>query len=515
LSAVLAQTGSIKALDTPSVAWASLAPLLVIVGGAVVLLVVGALLPRRSRIGWHAIATISIACAAIATVVPLWRDVQRDGAYSIVRSSFGVDGFSLFLTVVILGSVIIAALLIDGYLRRERLEGPEAYVLLLLSASGGIIMASADDLIVMFLGLEVLSIAVYVLAGLHLRRRRSGEAALKYFLLGAFSSAFFLYGVALVYGATGSTNLVRIAGYLAQNTIVDDRLLLTGMALLVVGFGFKVAAVPFHAWAPDVYQGSPTPVVAYMAAGVKAAGFAGLLRVFVLTFNSYQVDWQPVIYTIAVLTLLVGAILAVVQTDVKRMLAYSSINHAGFILVAVEAASRKGVSASLFYLAAYTFMVGGSFAVVTLLGRRGDGHHSLDDYAGLSRREPVLAGLFVVFLLAQAGVPLTAGFVAKFYVIEAAVEAHSYWLALIAMISAVISTFLYLRIALTMYAGPDGAEAGTVDEDAAGRPRIFKPAAARIALALALVGTIGLGLAPGRLIHTARDATPALIASND
>lgn len=511
---VLAQAAD--SVDTPDVAWSALAPTLILIGGALVLLVLGALLPRRSRFGWHATATIAIASAAIAAAVPLWQEVQDDGAYSVLADSVGVDGFSIFFTITIAASVIIAALLTDGYLRREQLEGPEPYVLLLLSASGGTIMASANDLIVMFLGLEILSIAAYVLAGLHLGRIRSGEAAMKYFVLGAFSSAFFLYGIALCYGATGSTNLVAITNFLAQNLLTDRGLLLAGIALLLVGFGFKVAAVPFQTWTPDVYQGSPSPVVAYMASGVKAAGFAGLLRVFFLAFGTYRLDWQPIIYAIAVLTMLVGSVMAVVQTDVKRMLAYSSINHAGFILVGVQAATERGVAAALFYLGAYTFMIAGSFGVVTLVGRRGDGRHRLDDYQGLARREPLLALVFTVFLLAQAGVPLTSGFLAKFYVITAAVDASSYPLAIVAMVSAVIAAFLYLRIVLAMYGAPEGEEAEEAEVVAAPRPaRLRVPAAAGIALAVSFVATVGIGIVPDPLTDTSRDAVPELVASGD
>lgn len=508
VGALLAQLGPVTHIDTPPVAWSALLPVLVLLGGAVVLLVAGSLLPRRTTFGWHATATITIASGSIAAVVPLWFRVRDHGPLSVVANAVRVDGFSLFFAVVIAASVILAALLTDGYLRREDLEGPEPYVLLLLSASGGLIMASANDLIVMFLGLEILSIAVYVLAGLHPRRRRSGEAALKYFVLGGFSSAFFLYGIAMVYGATGSTNLTRIAQFLNANVLAEDGLLLAGFALLLVGFGFKIAAVPFHAWSPDVYEGSPSPVVAFMASGVKTAGFAGLLRVFVYAFSSYRVDWQPIIYALAALTMLVGAVLAVVQTNVKRMLAYSSISHAGFILVGVEAANERGVSGAMFYLAAYTLMVAGSFGVATLVGRRGDDHHHLDDYRGLARVEPLLAFSLMVFLLAQAGVPFTSGLVAKFYVLDAAIDAHSYWLALIAMLSSVISAFLYLRIVTTMYARPDGDEPA----DAPTGPRLRVPAAARIALVLAVVGTIGLGIIPGPLHDASRHAVPKLAA---
>ncbi len=493
-------------LVRPRVDWTPLEPALVLIGGAVVLLVLSALLPRRTRFGWQATFTVAVASASIATVVPLWRDVHAHGAYSVVAGAVGVDGFSLFLTVVIALAVIMAALLLNGYLEREDLLGPEGYVLLLLSASGGVIMASANDLVVMFLGLEILSIAVYVLAGLHRRRRRSAEAALKYFVLGAFSSAFFLYGIAFVYGATGSTSLIRINAFLATNVLASNGLLLTGFALLLVGFGFKVALAPFHSWVPDVYQGSPSPVVSYMASGVKVAGFAGLLRAFYLAFGSYRVDWQPLVYGLAIATLFVGAILAVVQRDVKRMLAYSSINHAGFILVGLEAANRAGISASLFYLAVYTFLVVGSFGVVTLAGRKGDGHQDLDDYRGLARRQPLLAFAFTVFLLAQAGVPLTSGFMAKFYVIAAAVDAHSYLLGVAAMVSAVISAFLYLRIVSTMYS-TDGEEA-----EAEPRRRVRQPAAATIALVIAFVLTLGIGFFPQPLSHVSRDAVPRLVA---
>jgi NADH-quinone oxidoreductase subunit N len=330
-------------------------------------------------------------------------------------------------------------------------------------------------------------------------------------VLGAFSSAFFLYGIAMVYGATGSTNLIDIRTFLVDNVLADSGLLLVGFALLLVGFGFKIAAVPFHSWAPDVYQGSPTPIVSFMASGVKAAGFAGLLRVFYLAFGTYRTDWQPIIYAIAVMTLLVGAFLAVVQTDVKRMLAYSSINHAGFVLLGVQAGTAKGVSASLFYLGVYTFMVAGSFGVVSLLGRKGDGHHRLADYSGLSRREPLLALALTVFLLAQAGVPPTGGFLAKFYVLTAAVDANSYWLALVAMLSAVVSAFLYLRIVLAMYSG-------TKDTDEAAAPvtskrhRIPVPAAAAIAIIITLTGTLATGILPDRMSETVDDAVPELVS---
>ncbi|QYG94807.1 NADH-quinone oxidoreductase subunit N [Iamia sp. SCSIO 61187] len=510
MNALLLAQADAATVDTPPIAWSALSPFLVMVVGAIVLLIMGGLLPRRQGVAWGALTTVAIALGTIVAAVLLWRDLPESGDRSVVAGAYAVDGFSLFLIVVIAVGVIIAALLTDGYMRREDLDGPEAYILYVVSAAGGIIMCSAGDLIVLFLGLEILSIAAYVLAGLHRRRLRSGEAALKYFVLGGFSSAFFLYGIALVYGATGSTSLAKIADFLAENRLEDEGLLLAGIGLLVVGFGFKVAAAPFHAWTPDVYQGSPSPVVSFMATSVKAAGFAGMLRVLVVAFETRLLDWQPIVYGLAVASLVVGAVLAVVQTDVKRMMAYSSINHAGFMLIAVATGSVEGVAAVLFYLASYTVMVGGTFGVITVVGRRGDGRHSLGDYSGLARREPLLALALTVFLLAQAGTPLTSGFLAKFYAVQAVVEADSFWLGLVAMLTAVVSAFLYLRIVLSMYAGATDDEAEVVADGPVRRIQV--PVAAKLTIGLALIATIGLGVVPDPLTRTARDATPSLLA---
>ena len=370
-----------------------------------------------------------------------------------IGNAIDVDGYSVFFMMLVAGAVILSALIADSYLRREGLDGPEFYVLALLSASGAMIMAAANDLIVIFLGLEILSIALYVMAGYHRRRAESGEAAMKYFILGAFSSAIFLYGIALVYGATGSTRLDEIATFLSQ-THLTNGVLLAGITLILVGLGFKVAAVPFHTWTPDVYQGSPDPATAFMAAVAKAGGFAALIRILISAFPTVAVDWRPVMWVLAVLTLLVGAVLAIIQTDVKRMLAYSSINHAGYVLVGVQAASAKGRAGSMFYLLAYMFMVLGSFAVVSVVGGRGEAHNNLEGYRGLSSRRPGWPLLFTVFLLAQAGVPFTTGFVAKFYVISAAVEQGQYVLAVIAMLAAAITAFFYLRLTIIMYSTP-------------------------------------------------------------
>ncbi|MDA8061966.1 MAG: NADH-quinone oxidoreductase subunit N, partial [Actinomycetota bacterium] len=299
--------------------------------------------------------------------------------------------------------------------------------------------------------------SMYVLAAYHRRREQSGEAGLKYFLLGAFSSAIFLYGVALTYGATGSLQYDQIAGYLASTTLVHDGVLLAGMFLVVVGLGFKVSAVPFHFWTPDVYQGSPTPFTGYMAAVAKAAAFAGLIRYLDEALPTQAANWRPAIWLIAVLTLLVGSVLAIAQRDLKRMFAYSSISQAGYVLIGVQAASSRGASAAEFYLFTYVFIIAGSFAVIAVIQGAGEARNDLGALRGLGRRRPLLAAVLLVFLLAQAGVPLTSGFLGKFYVIESAVAVGQWPLAIIGMLAAAIAAFFYLRVALVMYLDPEVA----------------------------------------------------------
>jgi NADH-quinone oxidoreductase subunit N len=502
-------TDTSTALIHPHIEYSALLPQLIMIGGALLVLLIASMLRRRPRPGIYAVLTALTGLGSGGAAIWQWNhfDLARGGlgvansAHQAVVNAIAVDGFSVFVIVIIASAVVIGALIFDAYLLRERLDGPEFFVLAMLSASGGMFMAAANDLLVLFLGLEVLSIALYILAGYHRRRAESGEAAIKYFVLGAFSSALFLYGIALVYGATGSTNLVEIADFLAKNVITGNGILMAGMALLLVGLGFKVAAVPFHAWTPDVYQGSPTPATGFMAATAKAAGFAGLLRIFISTFSTLRLEWKPVVWVIAVLTLLVGSILALLQDDIKRMLAYSSISHAGYVLIGLQAGSDRGVAAALFYLLAYTFMVLGSFAIVTVVGRRGDADHQISAYRGLASRRPVLAFAFTVFLLAQAGVPFTTGLWAKFYVIAAAVETHSYALAIIGMLAAAISAFYYLRVVVAMYMSGE-------DEEAAGPARLLRvPIGVSAALVLTGLFTIGFGLVPDPIFHFASKAT--------
>jgi len=508
-------------ISGPSIDWLALLPMLILLVGALLTLTFSSFLKRREPKGLFTVTTVVIAVAAALSVMPMWARVQgwnsllwwnighpQTGPFSTAGGAVGIDGFSLFVTMVLCVGVVLAALLADGFLRRESMTGPEFYVLLLLSAVGGVIMAMSNDLIVLFIGLETLSIAVYVLAGMNLRRVQSQEAGLKYFILGAFSSAFLLYGIAMLYGATGSTNFVDIRDFMSAVVPIHNGLLLLGLVLVLVGLAFKISAVPFHAWSPDVYDGAPTPATAWMAAGVKAAAVAGLVRVFMLTFSNYASTWKPIVYVLAILSMVIGASLAIVQSNVKRMLAYSSISHAGFLLMAIEANSSNGITAVAFYVAVYTFMVAGSFGVVAVVGRKGDGHHQLSDYKGLVRSNPWLAGSFILLLLAQAGVPFTAGFFAKFLAITAAADAHAVPLAIIAMVSAVISAFLYLRIIVAMFmsGGDDGVEA-VVDRS----NRLRVPVTAGIAIGICVVATIGYGLLPDLLLKPAREATPAVV----
>ena len=493
---VLAQ---LEAVSTPEVDWAGLLPVLLPAAGALVLLMVRSLVPSRLLPAvFDAAWTFAVAVAGLVAVAVLW---QRDGEVRAFGDQLVMDGLALFVAAVVLGSVALVAPTLPRYCRRVGVDSAELCVLVLLAAAGAVVMAGAADLIVLFLGLETMSIAAYVMAALNLRRLESLEAGLKYFVLGAFSTAFLLYGIALVYGATGTTSLDGIGLYLDTFIVLRDAMLLAGVAMLLVGLGFKVAAVPFHAWAPDVYVGAPTPVTAFMASAVKAAGFAALIRVFVEALGVRADDWQPAVFALACATLVVGSVLAAVQSDAKRILAYSSVSHAGFILVGVQAASDSGVAAVLFYLAAYAVIAVGSFTVVAVLSGPGDDRTGLAALAGLGTRKPALALGLTILLLAQAGVPFTSGFVAKLSVISAAVEARSYWLAVVAMVSAVVAAFAYLRVVVAMYFG----DAGDTDSDAADTsPAMGLGAAAVVVVAVLL--TVAAGVVPGWLESVASTA---------
>ena len=331
-----------QGIPVPSIRWLAILPPIIMIGGAVVLLGVASLVSRPLRVPVSTIATVVISGGALGVALWQWSDVQDHGPHTYIKQAVVMDGFSVLVTMLVAIAMLLSALVADGYLRREGVHGAEFHVLAMVSASGAMLMAMANDLIIVFLGLEILSIALYVLTAFNYRRAASGEAALKYFILGGFSSAIFVYGIALTYGATGSTNLTQISDFLSKNVVLSNGLLLAGLSLMLVGFAFKIAAVPFHMWTPDVYQGAPSPVTGFMSAVAKAGAFAALLRVLFSSFGVVSTDWRPIVYGLAVLSLLLGAFVALRQRDVKRMLAYSSINHAGFILLGVVAGTARG-----------------------------------------------------------------------------------------------------------------------------------------------------------------------------
>ena len=485
----------------PTVDWLAVSPEIALSAAGVVIVMLRGVLRRRPlTTPLCVVVAISGTVAAGAVEYRLWHLLRHHHAITTVAGMVRVDLFGVFLGVVVLAATILALLLSVAYLRREGLEAPEYLALILLSAAGMLAMTTANDLIVVFLALEVLSIPLYVLAAFDRRRLSSQEAGMKYFVLGSFSSAIFLYGVALTYGATGTTSLTGIADFLSRNTLLDQGTLLAGIALLLVGLGFKVAAVPFHMWTPDVYQGAPTPVTSFMSAATKAAGFAALLRVFGVAFPLYRSDWRPAVWALAVLSLIVGSVAAVIQTDVKRILAYSSIAHAGYVLIGFQAGTSRGREASLLYLFVYAFMTVGAFAVITVAARRGDDHHSLDDYRGLALERPVVGGLLIFFLLAQAGVPFTGGFIAKLEVFSAAAQASQYGLLVIGVLAAVVAAFFYLRIAFTVLTpGPEPVS----PDGGLRRVDLWSGTVLLACAALVLV----VGVLPGAFVHWARDAT--------
>src|SRR5262245_25345440 len=441
---------------------------------------------------------------AAAMLVWQWYDVRDHGPITTFGDMVRVDPFGVYLGIVVVIATALAVLTAVGYLRREQLEGPEYLALMLFSSLGMVIMTTAAALFVVFLALEILSIPLYVLAAFDRRRLSSQEAGIKYFVLGAFSSAIFLYGIALVYGATGSTSLSGILSFLSHQTLFEQGTLVAGLMLLLVGLGFKVAAVPFHTWTPDVYQGAPTPVTSFMASATKAAGFAALLRVFGVAFPLYRTDWRPAVWVLAVLTLLVGSVGAALQTDVKRLLAYSSIAHAGYVLMGFQTATARGREAALFYLFVYTFMVVGSFAVVTVLSIKGDDDHSIDGYRNLAFRRPVLGSLFVFFLLAQAGIPITGGFIAKLEVFDAAADAGEYALVAIGAVATVVAMFAYLRVALAI-ARPDTETDAAIDDTRATFGWRVDVATGAVLTATAVM-TLVLGVLPSTFVDWAHTA---------
>ena len=412
-------------------------------------------------------------------------------AYSF-NDSYIVDHMSLFFICIFTISSALAILLSVEYNEREGIRAGEYYALILFCTVGMILLASSTDMIMIFLGIEIVSICLYVLAGIRRNDHRSNEAALKYFLLGAFATGFLLYGMTLVYGSTGSTNLFKIAEVVQNPSAQSNPLLLMGLVLLVIGFGFKVASVPFHMWAPDVYQGAPTPVTAFMAVGPKAAAFAAFFRVFAEAFPEMSPSWEILLSIIAVLSMFVGNLGAIMQTNIKRMLAFSSISHAGYILIAVIAKSSLGSSSMLFYMLTYAFMTFGIFGIIIILGRKGEENLEIQNYSGLAYKHPVIALSMTIFLLSLGGLPPFAGFVAKFYLFSAAVQEGLLTLVIIAVLNSAISFYYYLKIVVFMYMKEPEAE--------------FNISLTPMTLFVVLIGVIGtiqLGIFPNAIINLA------------
>ena len=378
------------------------------------------------------------------------------------------DGFRFATAVVFLVGALLAVLLSLGYLGREHIVVPEYYVLIMLATVGMMFMSGGVDLIVIFLGLELMSVCVYVLAGVNRRSVFAAEAALKYFLLGAFASGFFLYGIALIYGATASTDLDIIYRQIDGFGLESDPMLRIGIALLLIGFGFKVAAVPFHMWVPDVYDGAPTPVAAFMAAAVKAAGFAALIRVMLSALGPAVVTWSEVVWWLAAITMVVGNVVALAQRQIKRMLAYSSIGHAGYLLTAVASGTEIGAAAYLFYIFAYTLMTMGAFGILGAVGRDGERDVLTDDLAGLGRKRPWVAFAMAVCMLSLLGFPGTAGFIGKWYILASAVDAGQLTLAVILVLASAVSAGYYLPVVMAMYMKPPVSDSAHQDVSVVG-----------------------------------------------
>jgi NADH-quinone oxidoreductase subunit N len=468
-------------------------PLLVVALGALALLALEALWPGFGRRQGPWVAAASLA-ASLALTIADW-----PGSGSAFFAMMAADSYALFFWALFASAGLLVVMLSEVYATETggALGSGEYYILLLLATCGMMLMASGDNLLVIFLGLEVLSVSVYVLAGILRERPLANEAALKYLLLGAFASAFLLYGIALIYGATGTFDLAVVARRAFAEP--DNLLLLCGAGLLLVGFGFKAALVPFHMWAPDVYQGAPIAVTAFMSVGPKAAALAALLRVLGAALPALSPRWAPVLWVLAVLSMTAGNVVALAQTDVKRMLAYSSIAHAGYALIAIVVATPRGAEALLYYLASYTFLNLGAFGVVLYVSRgrtaSDEAHTTLADYAGLGWRYPAVGACMALFMFGLAGIPPTSGFAAKFYAFSAAVSAGYIWLAVIGVLNSLVSVYFYLRLTVLMYMR---------EPDAAATPLKSAPGVG-MALAVCALATLALGVFPQSLLMLARE----------
>lgn len=446
------------------------------------------LLVRRKEI----LAAVSIGSVCVVALMLI------DGYGVTFGGMFVSDGYSTFFKLVFFINVILTVLISVRYIAIEKVNFGEYYGLILFSTVGMMIMASAGDLIVLYLGLELMALSTYVLAGFIRHNIKSNEAALKYLLLGAFSSAFLLYGISLIYGLTATTNLRDIALFISETGLTGNLALLLSVIFFVVAFGFKIAAVPFHMWAPDVYEGAPTSITAFMSVGPKAAGFAVLGRVFMVAFASVSIDWTTILIPVAILTMALGNIVALSQTNIKRMLAYSSIAHAGYALLGIIAANSEGLASMMNYMMIYAFMNIGAFAVIIMLRSEGFRGEDITDYEGLSKTHPMASALMLIFMFSLTGIPPTAGFIGKLYIFMSAIHAGYTWLVVVAVVFSAISAFFYLRIVMFMYMKEPKIAVSLTTTKTTG-----------IALAVTVVAVLAIGVFPSFLIDFAREAIAA------
>jgi NADH-quinone oxidoreductase subunit N len=465
----------------------ALLPEMIIAAFACIVLLFDLALPRdrKDPLAWFTLA--GVALAAVAT----YR--LKDTTLSAFADTFVVDPYSNFFKFFLYLSVVLTVLLARSYLKQDRIHLGEFYHFVLLVLTGMMVMVSATDLITVYMGLELVSVSLYVMAAMKRYESRSTEAGLKYFILGSFSSAVLLYGMSIVYGVTASTNLSEIGVYLAQGA--PNAAATAGLILIVVGLAFKVAVVPFHMWAPDVYEGSPTPVTAFMSVAPKAAAFAVTLRVLLEAFGGLKTDWEVLLTVLAVMTMVVGAVIALVQTSLKRMLAYSSIGHAGYALIGVVVGDPLGTFAVMYYMAIYGVMNLGAFGVMIMLRNAGLVGEEIDDYKGLAKSHPWAALFMLVFLFSLAGIPPTAGFIAKFYIFMAAVKAGYIWLAVIGALLTAVSAYYYIRVIVVMYMQePEVSQTLTLNRGM------------KAALVFSLLFVVALGVFPEPLAHYAQSA---------
>jgi NADH-quinone oxidoreductase subunit N len=480
------------------ISYLAIAPVAALTLGVVAVLMVD--VTYKPRVGWlGGIAGISLLFGFVLGVAQ-WVSASDEPVIRF-RGMVALDPFAAFGAVVLTVLGAVALLVAWPLILEQGRRAAEFIALVLLALTGMILMASSAHFIMLFLSLEVASISLYVLAGFSRDRSEANEASIKYFLLGSFASAVFLYGVALTYAATGSLSLHGTARFLADNLLLDSAALLAGIGLLIVGLAFKVSAAPFHMWAPDVYQGAASGVSGFMTAGAKVAGFAALARIAVTSYGPYIQDWAPAVGVIAAISVVVGTMLAIAQSDIKRMLAYSSIAHAGFILTGLVA-GIEGVPYIWFYVVTYAFQVLGAFAVVSVVSGPAGTRSALTDYAGLAHRAPVLAGSLALLMFSMAGIPLTAGFLSKLYVFRAAVDAGYLWLVVLGAVASVAGLFFYLRVIVLMYMTPGG------DEAPATGAVLRVGDSVRVALTGVAVVTLAFGIVPGPLLDVVTSALP-------